>query len=188
MIWATGSGRCGTQSVAQWLTWPHEPGEFFLQEIFEGDEVRIIDLLETCLGADVPGVVDARFIHCLPLIEKLDPKAKFIYIFRSPSETVQSWLHRWKGRYPDYYPQFQAKTPAEKFAQFWKWTYEKSFDHPGEYVEADEIPLNLDFTMDIKPLPQAADMEVLGICGPLYRKMLGRIGQERPVYDALEKP
>ena len=111
MIWAPGTGRCGTRSLARVFGGVREPQPWFEAEPVEyalgrrDHEPFLRQRLTDRLALDVPAVVDLKHSYLIPLIVGVDPDARFIWLVRHPMLCIGSflaggaWTERdWHGR------------------------------------------------------------------------------------------
>ncbi len=100
MIYAVGTGRCGTKTIAHVLNGSHEPKPRIIQEANEyhlGDW-QSLDALKQKLNVraqlDTQLISDHKQSLVIPLIAKLDPTAHFVVLFRDPISSIQSFVRR----------------------------------------------------------------------------------------------
>ena len=111
LVLGTGSGRCGTRSLAQQLRLKHEPGHHMVgafifrwlygekrKDTYHKHLVKYKGLCDESI-ADKGGLVDARLSYIMPLAMEWWPDARWIIVFRHPFDTCRSWIER--GYYKD---------------------------------------------------------------------------------------
>ena len=100
MIWGTGTGRCGTKSLAKDLGGLHEPQPWFgdlAKKYYYGntlspeDEQELYAIIHDRIALNTP-TVDVNYSYILPLIDKLDPYAFFVFVFRHPIDCISSFM------------------------------------------------------------------------------------------------
>jgi hypothetical protein len=98
VIWALGTGRCGTRSLAAQLGGVHEPRPWFSTEAiraYYGDAAARATVREKLLGRlalGVPVVSDLHHSYAIPLICEVDPHASFVWLVRHPMTCIASLL------------------------------------------------------------------------------------------------
>ena len=101
MIWGVGTGRCGTRSLATYLKGEHEPKPWLKQEAAhyhrgldpDGEYERfLVGQLTERAAHDTPIIVDLKNSYVMDLIERVDPDAHFIALFRNPFDCIASFM------------------------------------------------------------------------------------------------
>ena len=109
MLWIVGTGRSGTKSAAREYEGVHEPepwighlaSRYYLGE--RGVGARHLEkLLTRRARLDAGCVSDHWQSLCIPLIEEVDPEARFVWLVRDPFQTVRSFLrpNNWNPKNP----------------------------------------------------------------------------------------
>lgn len=97
MIWGLGTGRCGTHSLAKVLDGVHEPTPKYMKEgadyhrTGEGEQAVINILLNRMKRyKNDKAIVDLHNVPILDLIERVDPKAKYVLVWREFNKVWRS--------------------------------------------------------------------------------------------------
>ena len=151
MLIITGTGRCGTGSLARMFGGHHEfrvqyiLDKYFLKadpfsEPFDRIEKRLAVMLDLHQGIDRKTFVDSSnlYIHFIDAVYLLDPSAKFILAVRNGKDFVRSALsRRWHeqnllGTVPPYgdpcYPKWRSMSPLQKNAWIWVYRNKKALE------------------------------------------------------------
>ena len=104
MVWGIGTGRCGTMSLAEARNGWHIPITddspiremaipWALGHLTEQDEQSLLAVLAWwATTTEYSILVNWYFSYILPLIEKADPNASFVYVWRDPIGTITSMI------------------------------------------------------------------------------------------------
>lgn len=131
MIYAVGTGRCGTKSYADQTGGLHEPDKVFgylcmLYDLTGQRFTQLINMIRVRKDLATPCISDWKQSFVIDLIREFDKDAKFVWLLRNPISTIKSYMRR--GKYEDIVrPGIAVKFPDEwgdfeKFCWLWKAT------------------------------------------------------------------
>ena len=198
-ILGTGSGRCGTLSLAAELDIDHEPGykrDYWQEHPDMDNPLQIHTYLEhykKCGDMAIKnrgGFVDTRLSLNMELAMQWWPEAHWVIVYRYPMHTIYSWKNRGEGLWglPD------DRDWVEVLAKRWVMHYESIiFADPGnfEYVCADEdLRLVLNKQEHQTPNLDKADMEIISdVCRETLTTLEeNRYFQPRPLFGKARRP
>lgn len=203
MLIITGTGRCGTATLARILGGHHEfrvgyiLDKYFLgadpsSNPFDTIEKRLAVMLDLHQGIDRRTFVDSSnlYIHFIDAIYILDPSVKFVLSLRNGRDFVRSALSRgWHeqnifGTVPlrddPYYEKWPSMTPIQKNAWIWVWRNRKALDGLQHIPEGQKLIVRIE---DIKK-EGALDMLATFAGLPVREKELAEKGANaNPSFD-----
>lgn len=167
MLIITGTGRCGTATLARMLGGHHEfRVQYILEKYFlSGDpfsypfqsmEKRIGVILDLHQGIDRRAFIDSSnlYIHFIDAMYALDPSMRTILLVRNGKDFVRSALsrrwheHKQVGAVPPYddpyFPKWNSLTPFEKNAWIWVYRNNKALEGLKSVLEGNKMIIRIE--------------------------------------------
>ncbi len=158
MIYITGTGRCGTTTIAHRLGGEHEPKPNIIVEAYDyyrGDFSSLQTLtkkLKTRAALNTPCISDNKQSLVIPLLRQIDPDGHFVVLFREPKASIRSFLGKhwykrksiWETNRLRPWQGFPPKwTRVMKCGWLWRETYRRILSTLGdagfELIETSEL-------------------------------------------------
>ncbi len=167
MLIITGTGRCGTATLARMFKGHHEfrvryiLDKYFLRadpfsDLFSNLEKRIEVMLDLHQGIDRSTFIDSSnlYIHFIDAIWHLDPSAKFILSVRNGKDFVRSALsrgwheHKQFGAVPayddPYFSKWPCMSPFKKNTWLWVYRNRKALEGLKKVPEGNKMILKIE--------------------------------------------
>lgn len=207
MLIVTGTGRCGTGTLARMFGGHHEfrvhyiLDKYFLRTDpvstpFDTIEKRIAAMLDLHQGIDRRTFIDSSnlYIHFIDALHLLEPSAKFILSVRNGKDFVRSaHSRRWHeqnvfGTVPPrgdpFHPKWRSMSPLQKNAWIWVYRNKKALEGLRKVPEGQKVIVKIE---DIRKEETLQKFEVFSGIEVKERRWAEEGFNANPSFDLLPK-